>query len=152
MNEKKLIRDERSRAFGYFFELVAIAALQLVTGLGLLVATAHTLLSVFFVLLSCLSLYVASVAAAYFESIRPRGDRATRLRDILWASSKLRLCALIVDGGFILGATALLWCALAGRSDLAVLPAAILFVFGLRAIFLARDYHQARARELESRE
>ena len=149
---RRLIRNERLQAFRCLAEVFGITAIQLVTGLVLLVMTSQTLLAVFLVLLSCLSLYFGVIASAYFESVRPRGDRPTRPEDALWASSKLRLCALVVDGGLIVGATALLWSALDSQSDLVVWPAAILCFGGFRAIFMARDYHRVRARELEARE
>ncbi len=150
--ETRHIHNERLQAFRCLAEVFVIAAFQLATGLGLLVMTSQTLLAVFLVLLSCLSLYFGVIASAYFESVRPRGDRPTRAEEALWASSKLRLCALVVDGGLNLGATALLWSALGTQSDLVVWPAAVLCFGGLRAIFMVRDYHRARARELEGRE
>ncbi len=154
-HETRHIQNERfqaSRCLPEVFVIFVMAAIQLVTGLGLLVMTSQTLLAVFLVLLSCLSLYFGVIASAYFESVRPRGDRPTPAQDAVWASSKLRLCALVADGGLIVGATALLWFALDAQSDLVMWPAAILCFGGFRAIFVARDYHRARVRELEARE
>ena len=151
MSVRQLDRIERSGAIAHFVELFAIAFVQFLAGLGMAVMTSHVLLALLLILLSCLSLYLASLAAASFETFRDSVDQPARARDVLWASSRLRLCVLLADGGFIVAATVLLWLALTRRSDLVMVPAAVLCFFGLRAILVARAYHRARVRELESR-
>lgn len=146
--ETRRVRSERRRALIYLGELYLIAGIEFVMGFGALWGTPP--LALLLVFLSVLTIFFGAMAAAYFESVRPRGDRPTRVQEVLWAAPKLRLYTLLANAGLLVGITVIFW--IVHESEFVVVPAAVLLAVGLRVIFLARDYHRARVRELESRE
>ncbi len=151
--EAYLIRNERRKAVIYLGELCLIGVLEFIVGLGTLWGAPRV--AVVFVLLSLLTLFTGTMASLYYDSVRPRAHRSTSVQDVLWAAAKLRFCTLLASGGAMVGITVLLFIADSlprGLVVLVVLPALILLLLGWRVVVLARDYHRARARELESRE
>ncbi len=150
--KKRLFRAERRGALVYLAEMAVIALVELAAGIGTVVVPRYAAVSPVLVLLSCLSFYFALMASAYFESIRSRGDKPTLVKEVVWAAPKLRLYSLFANAGLIVTATALLWIARAADGEFAIALGILLCLVGLRVVFLARDYHAARVRELEARD